>query len=236
MTKENTKKRGAVTPNDKMTGINWEAELNSNLRNSLKRSSVLNYILGLAVVALAIAFAMLVPLKQTVPYLVRVDTLTGATQIGQTVQDYVNQSELNDKHWVKNFVVARERYNYRLLQHDYDTIKSLAGDVPWKEYDELFNGSNGLDQRLGENVQITPEIISITLTKNGDQKFATVRLKVEQRDMRSEGKTRTIQKVATLRYDYKPKFFVREREAIENPFGFVVLAYQTDNEFVGAAK
>lgn len=236
MKKENTENRRGVTPNDNLRGIEWEAELAENLRRSSRRATGLNYVLMVLVALLVVSLVALLPLKQTIPYVVRVDALTGATEIGQTVKDYVSESELNDKHWVKEFVVSRERYNYRLLQHDYNIVKFLAGDVSWKQYDELFSGTNSLDRQYGENVQNTPSIVSITLTKNGDQKFATVRLTVEQRDMRSEGKTRTLHKVATLRYEYKQRLFVREADAIENPFGFTVLAYQTDNEFVGAKK
>lgn len=236
MNKENTKTRGDITPNDNLTGVTWEAELNTILRNSLKRHSALNYVLAVAVVALTIALVVLMPLKQLVPYVVRVDNLTGATSIGQTVQDYVAESDLADKHWVKNFVVARERYNYRFLQHDYDTVKSLAGDTPWKEYSELFSGPKALDRQFGENVLFTPEIVSITLTENAGQKFATVRLTVQQRDLRTETIQRMVHKVATLRYEYKPHLFISEQAAIENPFGFTVLGYQTDNEFTGAEK
>lgn len=236
MNKENTKKRGAITPNDDLRGIAWEAELNATLRNSLKRHATLNYVLALAVVALTIALVVLMPLKQLVPYVVRVDNLTGATSIGQTVQDYVAESELADKHWVKNFVIARERYNYRFLQQDYDTVKSLAGDIPWKQYSELFSGPKSLDRQFGENVLFTPEIVSITLTENAGQKFATVRLTVQQRDFRTESMLRTVHKVATIRYEYKPRLFISEQDAIENPFGFTVLGYQTDNEFIGGEQ
>jgi len=236
MKNRSTEKDRDITPNDNLRGIEWEAELAENLRSATRRATGLNYVLMIIVALLVIGFVALLPLKQTVPYVIRVDSLTGATEIGQTVKDYVAESELNDKHWVKEFVVSRERYNYRLLQHDYNMIKYLAGDIPWKQYDELFKGTNSLDRQYGENVQITPTIVSITLTKNGDQKFATVRLTTEQRDMRSEAKVQTLHKVATLRYEYKQRLFVRERDAIENPFGFTVLAYQTDSEFVGAPK
>lgn len=172
MNKENTKKPGDITPNDDLRDVTWEAELNATLRNSLKRHAALNYVLAVAVIALTIALAVLMPLKQLVPYVVRVDNLTGATSIGQTVQDYVAESELADKHWVNKFVVARERYNYHLIQDDYDTVKSLAGDTPWKQYNELFSGPQALDQQFGKNILITPKIVSISLTETGGQKFA----------------------------------------------------------------
>ncbi|MNW20653.1 Type IV secretion system protein virB8 [compost metagenome] len=37
-------------------------------------------------------------------------------------------------------------------------------------------------------------------------------------------------RVATIRYEYKARNLVLEKEAIANPFGFTVLAYQTDPE------
>ena len=236
MNNKSTEKNRVVTPNDNLRGVEWEAELSENLRSSVHRATRLNYVLIILLALLIVSLVVLLPLKQTVPYVIRVDSLTGATEIGQTIKDYVAESELNDKHWIKEFVVSRERYNYRLLQHDYNKIKYLAGDISWKQYDELFKGINSLDRQYGENIQITPSIVSITLTENGNQKFATVRLTIEQRDMHSEAKARTHHKVATLRYDYKQRFFVQERDAIENPFGFTVLAYQTDSEFIGAEK
>lgn len=232
MKKENTKNLGDITPNDDLRDVTWEAELNANLRNSLTRHVALNYVLACAVVALAIAIAVLVPLKQLVPYVVRVDNLTGATTIGQTVQDYVAESELADKHWVNKFVVARERYNYYLIQDDYNTVKSLAGDIPWKEYNGLFDGPQALDKQLGKNIALSPKIISIALTETNGQKFATVRFSVEQRDLRAKN-THTTHKVATLRYEYESSLFISEQEAIDNPFGFTVLGYQTDDEFIG---
>lgn len=236
MNKENTKKPGDITPNDGLRDVTWEAELNATLRNSLKRHSALNYVLAVAVIALTIALAVLMPLKQSVPYVVRVDNLTGATSIGQTVQDYVAESELADKHWVNKFVVARERYNYHLIQDDYDTVKSLAGDTPWKQYNELFSGPQALDRQFGKNILFTPKIISISLTETGGQKFATVRLSVQQRDLRTESKLRAVHKVATLRYEYEPRLFISEQAAIDNPFGFTVLGYQTDDEFTGGEQ
>lgn len=236
MRKKNTGLDRGVTPNDNLRGIEWEAELAENLRRATRRATGLNYILMVLVALLVIGLVMLLPLKQTIPYVVRVDSLTGATQIGQTVKDYVADSELNDKHWVNEFVIARERYNYRLLQHDYNTVKYLAGDNPWKKYDALYSGPQSPDRQYGENVQITPTVVSITLTKDGDKKFATVRLTIERRDMRNEGKPQIQHEVATLRYEYKQRTFVREHDAIENPFGFTVQAYQTDSEFVGTKK
>ena len=36
--------------------------------------------------------------------------------------------------------------------------------------------------------------------------------------------------VATIRYEYQPKLALRERDRIDNPFGFVATAYRSDPE------
>ena len=36
--------------------------------------------------------------------------------------------------------------------------------------------------------------------------------------------------VATLVYEYQPKVLAKEKDRLENPFGFVVVAYRSDPE------
>ena len=40
----------------------------------------------------------------------------------------------------------------------------------------------------------------------------------------------TTRHVATLVYEYQPKVLAKERDRLENPFGFVVTAYRSDPE------
>ena len=60
------------------------------------------------------------PLKQTVPYLVYVDKATGVTQVVDVATpSRITQDEVHARHWVTRYVQARERYVYQLLQDDY---------------------------------------------------------------------------------------------------------------------
>lgn len=220
-----------ITPNDSLqNNIEWEAELNSKLRRSTKTAWRFTWALIIIVGLLVIGFIVLLPLKQVVPHVVIVDKLTGEAQIAETQAEYLTDNQLNDKHWVKKFLVSRERYNYRLLQHDFNRVKRLTADQPWSDYSQLYFGKNPLDETLGENVIITPKVLSITLSEGG---FATIRFELTRRDIRSTGEPKTQRLVATMRYDYEKKYNLSESEAIENPLGFTVLAYQVDSEFVG---
>ena len=40
----------------------------------------------------------------------------------------------------------------------------------------------------------------------------------------------TTRHVASIVYQYQPRVFAKERDRLENPFGFVVTAYRSDPE------
>lgn len=209
--------------------LSWEADLVLNLRNEANRGwFVAKAALALAGL-LAVALVAAGPMRKVVPYVYVVDKLTGDATIASTVPDFVTTGVLNDKHWIMQFLVSRERYNYRLLQHDYDQVRRLAGDGPWSTYDKLFQGEAALDKRNGESIEVLPTVLSITLAEGG---LATVRYELRTRDLRTLSEGSVSRRVATLRYKYEPKANLAESEAIKNPLGFTVVAYQTDPELV----
>lgn len=234
MFKRNSKKQSshAELPQravEVIRNLSWENEIVLALRRSERRGWRVAGAEGVVIALLVISIIVMLPLRTVVPYVAVIDKLTGEATIAQTFQDFVvGEKELNDKHWIKEFVIARERYDYKLLQHDYDKVKRLAGDQPWHVYSKLFDGKNSLEERYGDKVQILPNILSITL---GDGGVATVRYELLQRDFRAATESVPVRRVATLRYMYEPKYSIKESEAINNPLGFIVPAYQTDAEF-----
>lgn len=216
-----------------LESVSWEADM---VLNERKSRTVAWRIAAVACTVAAVqgaAIILMLPLKTVVPSVVMVDKLTGEGQIVSTAQEYVSTSSLSDKHWVERFVTSRERYVYRFIQYDYDTVRRLAGDQPWANYTPMYEGSEALDVRLKDNVEIIPSVLSITLTGNG---MATVRYELRTRDYRSTAPPVVTRRVATIRYEYKARNLVLEKEAIANPFGFTVLAYQTDPEMGSDSK
>jgi type IV secretion system protein VirB8 len=189
------------------------------------------------VVLLLVAIILMMPLKSTVPYVYVVDKLTGEVSVGATTKDFVRSTELNDKYWVNQFMLSAERYNYRLLQSDYDTVQLLAGDAVFSQYAQRFEGNNSMEKRFAENVQVLPTILSVSIT---DGKLATVRFERKVQDLRAGGESKTTRWVALVRYDYKALYNRKEAELIHNPLGFTVTGYQVDPELTteapGAAR
>jgi type IV secretion system protein VirB8 len=211
------------------SGLSWEADIVLNERTSRLLAWKVAACAGATACLMAVALILLIPLKQVIPYVVEIDKLTGESSIVGSARDYVSPSALNDKHWIKTFVLSRERYSYPLLQHDYDTVHLLAADAAWKTYAKLFEGDDAMDKKFGKKVEIIPTILSITLNQPG---IATVRYELNRKN--EVGEPQITRRVATLRYSFKQQLSKREFDVIDNPLGFSVDGYQTDPEFMSA--
>ena len=224
-----------MAPRDErmLSNLSWEADVVLLERRSRLIAWRLAAAEAVVICLMAISLVMLIPLKTVVPHVVMVDKLTGEGQVVAPARDYVETSALSDKHWIQAFVVARERYVYKIIQHDYDTVRRLADDKTWANYTPLFEGSEALDKRYKDDVEIIPSVLSITLSGNG---LATVRYEIRTRDYRTSAPPVTTRRIATLRYEYAVKNLVLEKEAIANPLGFTVTSYQTDPEMGGDSK
>ena len=213
-----------------LTNIDWDTDINLLLRESNQRLKIqLNYA-ALVIVLLIVAIVGLTPLKSTIPYVYEVDKLTGEVSVVQTVKDYVKTTELNDKYWVKRFLTSRERYNFKLIQADYDFMLITASDKVFSAYAANFEGPNSVEKKYGDNVLIIPEILSISITQGN---LATVRFETRHQDLKPGGETKVKRWVALIKYEYKERTFKKESELIDNPLGFNVVGYQVDPELTG---
>lgn len=220
---------------DQASNLTWEA---SELENS-KKSEKLAWRLGKIAIAIAclvvIAFAVTLPLRKVETRVVVVDKATGETTIASDIPSYVaTRNDINDKHWIKRFVIARERYSFNILQADYDLVKRLAGDEVWNKYSKLWVGENSLQKKYAQNVEFIPTVLSVTLPSPN---IATVRYEVKETDLRNltsaAYEPKVSRYVATIEYHYVPTpKNTPESEAIENPLGFAVTGYQVDPEIV----
>lgn len=221
MFKRSTK---AAAP-QQLSQLSWEASIVESERRAARlawKIAVLSLLMGLLGVLSAI---IVLPLKTTEIKVVTVDKLTGETALASTLGQYaMAPNELNDKYWSKRFLLSRERYHYKLLQSDYDTVRLLAANTPWRSYAALFEGGQALDKQYGADVEITPTVLSTTISQYG---IATIRYEIKERDQRNNDAGKVERRVATLRYHYAPNTKASERDLIDNPLGFTVDAYQS---------
>lgn len=234
--KEKTPPTESTTP----PRLSWEEDVVLHERQSRILAWRVATAAGLLLVVMTICLALLIPLKQAIPYVITVDKLTGEAQLASTARKFVGQNELTHKYWIREYVVARERYIYKLLQRDYDTVRVLADAPLWKDYSAQFSGVNALDKKIGDTVEAIPNILSIVLHADNT---ATVRYDLVKRDTKQGTASSTARRIATLKFAYEAKTFAKEVDLIANPLGFTVVAYHTDQEYFtetsttpGAAK
>jgi type IV secretory pathway component VirB8 len=202
--------------------IDTDSELYEELRKSNKRLWFFAMFL-LIITVIAASTAFVIASKFQIQFrVIPVDRMSGATGFAQTVEEYGSpkNKELNHKYYVKRFLTAYRQYNFPLLQKDYDVVKSYASPDVWKAYSKQFdNGDESLDKKFGNKVTITPINISVIPSEYG---FATVRYDLETKD--DSGAVRVETRNATIRYEFVPNLKMTEAQAMDNPFGFKVIA------------
>jgi len=233
------KKPGVETPTDEKPvfeqAINWESSRVLSVEKSERRAWFVAFsAVGVAVLAIA-AIAMMMPLKESVPYVIRVDNATGVPDIVTAITDKaVTGDEVMDKYWLAHYVRARETYDWYTLQRDYNTVGLLSSANVGQGYAQLFEGKDALDKAYGKTVRATVEIVSVVPTgKNtGTVRFIKTTKRTDQ-----EGAPGTVTKwVATVAYEYRSTALIKESERLVNPFGFQVLTYRVDPEMVGSVQ
>lgn len=233
------KKPRVETPTDEKPmfeqAINWESSRVLSIEKSERRAWRIAFAsVGVTVLAIA-AIAMMMPLKESVPYVIRVDNATGVPDIVTAIKDKaVTGDEVMDKYWLAQYVRARETYDWYTLQRDYNTVGLLSSPNVGQAYANLFEGKDALDKTYGKTLRATVDIVSVVPTgKNtGTVRFIKTTKRVDQ-----EGSPGTVTKwVATVAYEYRSTALIKESARLVNPFGFQVLTYRVDPEMVGSVQ
>jgi type IV secretion system protein VirB8 len=183
----------------------------------------------------AVALAVMVPFYRVVPLPIEVDRLTGEAQVIDVLDSkQVPMRDIEDKHWVEVYVRSRERYDWGLLQMDYDRVLDMSDERVARDYRSVYNGPDSLDRQLGANAQRRIRILSTTLVPDEPGR-AVVHIERTTWKNGIDNAEPPQRFVITLAFTYRPSVFTRERTAIENPFGFRVTAYSRDSEYTPAA-
>jgi type IV secretion system protein VirB8 len=216
--------------------LDIEASLTHLQERSERRAWYVAYgATGVAVLSV-MALAVMVPFYRVVPLPIEVDRLTGESQVIDVLDArHVNTKEIQDKHWVEAYVRNRERYDWGLLQMDYDSVLAMSDDAVARDYRGVYSGPDALDRQLGPNIERRVRILSTTLPPD-EPGHAVVH--IERTTFRNGlANAEPPQRfVITLAYTYRAPVFTRESIAVANPFGFTVTAFSRDSEYTPPAS
>lgn len=224
----------ALAPSEFDANCSWELDRVVMLERSERRAWCVAAVgVVLAVIGIAAVFAQ-GPLRRVVEIPIVVDRVTGETTIQQRLSvETVPAMDALDKHNVAVFVRARAGYNWMFLQRDFDQVARMAVPAVFADYNRQFEGPDALQKKIAGAEEWRINVIGVRLAasgRTGDGGEATVTYeKVVRLVDRNVPEVRT-RHVASLVFQYQPKVLAKERDRLENPFGFVVTAYRSDPE------
>lgn len=217
----------------------WEVDRALMLERSERRAwwvAIAGLVLGL--IGISAVFVQ-GPLRRVVEIPIVVDRVTGEATIQQRLSvETIPPMEALDKHNLANFVRAREGYSWMFLQRDFDQVARMAVPAVFGDYNRQFEGDGALQKKIGAAEDWRINVIGVRLAASGragNKGEATVTYdKVVRLTDRNLPEV-TTRHVASVVYQYQPKVLAKERDRLENPFGFVVTAYRSDPEINTAA-
>ncbi|EHR71212.1 type IV secretory pathway, component VirB8 [Burkholderiales bacterium JOSHI_001] len=212
----------------------WEIDRALMLERSERRAWwVASAGLVLGLVGMAAVFVQ-GPLRRVVEIPIVVDRATGEATIQQRLAvETIPPLEALDKHNLAAFVRAREGYNLAFLQRDYDQVARMAVPGVFAEYSRQFEGDAALHKRVAGSEEWRIQIVGVRLSpsgRRGNQGDATVTYDKLLRQPDRNLPDVTTRHMASVVFQYQPKVLAKERDRLENPFGFVVTAYRSDPE------
>lgn len=209
--------------------VDFESSIRYLVEQSNKRAWLIAFVsVGVAILSI-VAVLLLTPLKTVEPYVIRVDNTTGMVDILTILdEEQISSIEALDKHFVAQYIKAREGYYYDILNQDYIFVQLLSTPEIAESYRQIYTGDNARDTRLGNATQVEVQIISIVLGESAGAKTATARINLKTTNKNSKAENMAT-KVITLTYTYQTAQ-VDEENRLLNPLGFKVSNYRVDEE------
>ena len=212
----------------------WEIDRALMFERSERRAwrvAIAGLVLGL--IGIAAVFVQ-GPLRRVVEIPIVVDRMTGEATIQQRLSvETIPPLEALDKHNLATFVRAREGYNWMFLQRDFDQVARMAVPLVFNDYNRQFEGDGALQKKLGAGEDWRIHIVGVRLAasgRSGNRGEATVTYEKVAHLVDRNLPDVTTRHVASVVFQYQPKVLAKERDRLENPFGFVVMAYRSDPE------
>lgn len=183
--------------------------------------------LSVSTVSLAVAIAVMMPLKQIQPMMVR----TFDDGYAEVIRDFSEGIQFEaevDEYFLKEYVSTRETYDWHKMQYIADYTKAWSAPHVYNEYYNFIISENGVLNTLKDKGRIDTRITSINLNKSAG--VATVRfIKTPQKpDGSAIASLPQTHWLAEVQYTMTGNQKHKDREY--NPFGYNVLSYKLVQE------
>jgi len=202
----------------------WETDKVRGLEKSKQVAWILTTFFGVLAMLSVIALAMLTPFKTSVPYVIRVDNVTGGVDVVNALVDgKTNYDEAMNKYHVQWYVRWREGYSKHLISDYYKNIGLSSAPIEQSKYAQLIsrNNQNSPLNVLGDKGTASITIKSTSFIKDN---VALVRY---TKEISNGGVAELSHWAATIVFQYSGTPMSEQDRAI-NPLGFQVVEYRND--------
>ena len=210
----------------------WDADRAAQYRRSARFGWAIAGAGWVTVVSLGAALMLLMPLKRVEPFLIRVNTTTGAVD---TVPVYAGEEPLPQtvtRYFLIHYVTVCERFDLATAESDYEecgAFQTPQGNQAWYTRWNPSNPDSPLN-RYKDGTTVRAEVSSVSFFRrgNGAKDLAQVRYRTVKHPA-GGGAGEITDWIATVEFQYvKPPADPRAREW--NPLGFKVLDYESERE------
>lgn len=233
--RENRQNIEMDVPNPK---LNAEADRLLLAAKNMERSSIEEYkkraklatrfAFGSLAISMAMAGVLLVamPFKTVEPYLIKVDSTTGFTQVSRPLSQSVDPSESLTKYFINMYVISRESYDWNSIQSDFSIVQAMSSEKVFSAYDVAIRDNNGPLKVFEDSKRA---VTTVENTSFINDEMAQVRFVVNVYDRNGKLSTNYPARrwIATLTYDYA-KEKRTESQRLLNPLDFKVTSYRVD--------
>lgn len=222
------------TPSSKQSAIAFIQQANQFEKSrivAVKRNNKIAWgITGVSTLMTVMSVAavmLLAPLKTVEPFVVRVDSNTGVTDIVTTMKEQ-NKSygEIIDRYWLTQYVKFRESYDWWTVQAGYDAAMLLSGAIEQGVIGGMFQSDAAPYKVFKDRFRVDVKILSVTWIGE----VAQVRFEKHVKPLSESSQRPPAQRLmATIGYQYiNTPQADKDREI--NPLGLQVMHYRVDTE------
>jgi type IV secretion system protein VirB8 len=188
-------------------------------------------LLILTCAAQAAAIAIMLPLKDVVPYTILVDKQTGYMETVRGIQvGALKDDEAVVASFLAQYVLQRETFDPADFEERYKRVALWSTDQARTDYiDSYKSGPQSVLAGMRPGSTVAVRVKNIDILSNNT---ARVRFDLTQRDPGYAPETAVYQTFVTFRFTGAP---MRMEDRLVNPLGFQVTGYRRDAEFVTAA-
>lgn len=214
----------------------WDVDRTARAERAERRAYGVAAAFGACAALSLLALVALLPLKRVEPFVIRVDSSSGITDVVPLYSGTASINEAVTRYLVNAYTLARERYNAPMAEPDYSiagAMQSPAMNTAWLAAWDRANPESPLNRyKDGTTVRAQIKAISFLQRADGTQDLAQVRFLTATRKG-GVGAEHLQHYIATLQYTYvRPS----QDDALRalNPLGFRVVSYRREPELLEA--